>query len=369
MDLGLFVVCLLAAFFFAIRGECLTKPISQDDSTHVILKRLNSKMAARRQIWFERFTVAKLSTCFWSVVLKSILGFVSMIQNYMESQPGFFRFKLQGVCHHGMPTWLPKPTQSKPCNFGNWHVSCRSGIILCAGCLWKSKQKKRLSMTFDIIHDILRPWKIGLQVRSPRLSWLKTQKCPLMWSERHLPPERVELESLPGKMWQQRWLWVVIFSEHAEFSVSHFDFWSSKLQRTDDVQQTFIRYTCFQTQPVRKFQKRNGHDQTAHGEKRSQHHNKPFNRTGFFCSLKNIPGDLHRQGFGCDTIIELLSSLLCLIRWFCYFNSGWFVPCADACRYAIAWVLFLFVSCVWFVPCADACELRIVPKVINWLAQ
>lgn len=52
--------------------------------------------------------------------------------------------------------------------------------------------------SFDI-HDI----KICLQVRSPRLRWLKTHKSlkRMMWSERHLLPERVELELLPGKMW------------------------------------------------------------------------------------------------------------------------------------------------------------------------
>lgn len=109
--------------------------------------------------------------------------------------------------------------------------------------------------SFDI-HDI----KICLQVRSPRLRWLKTQKSlkRMMWSERHLLPERVELELLPGKMWQQRWLWVVILWTYRVSSVSFwisilrpsFWLWSSKMQRTDDVQQTVIRYTCLEKNAV-----------------------------------------------------------------------------------------------------------------------
>lgn len=83
MGLGLFVVCLLAAFFLQSGVTVWQNSSRKTIQTHVILKRLNSKMAARLLIWFEWFTVAKLSTCFevWCHVL-----------GYSNPYLGFFRW-------------------------------------------------------------------------------------------------------------------------------------------------------------------------------------------------------------------------------------------------------------------------------------
>lgn len=111
IGLGLFVVCLLAAFFLQSGVTVWQNSSRKTIQTHVILKRLNSKMAARLLIWFEWFTVAKLSTCFevWCHVLgysNPYLGFFFDDSKLHGKSTRFFLFKWQGVCH-GVPKWLP----------------------------------------------------------------------------------------------------------------------------------------------------------------------------------------------------------------------------------------------------------------------